>query len=85
MSGIEVTGNIRMGRSEVVFRVSGVVVIDVTVDEDGNVADIWSSSGNIFLRQSAIDAVKQWKYSPTLMNGKPVPVRSEVRVNFALN
>lgn len=37
------------------------------------------------LDQAAIDAVRQWKYSPTILNGAPVPVIMTVTVTFALN
>ena len=66
-------------------RVSGVVVLDVLVDVGGNVTDITVKSGPALLRNAAIDAVRQWKYSSTLMNGIPIPVVGEVRVDFRLN
>jgi protein TonB len=40
--------------------------------------------GHPLLNQSAIDAVRQWQYSPTLLNGEPVPVIATVTVNFVL-
>ena len=66
-------------------KVSGVVVLEVQVDEDGNVTEVKPVSGPALLRQAAMDAVRQWKYSPTLLNGEPIPVVAEVRVNFSLN
>ena len=66
-------------------RVQGVVLLQVTVDEIGNVTDINIIRGHPLLNQSAVEAVRQWKYSPTLLNGEPVPVIATVTVNFLLN
>jgi periplasmic protein TonB len=65
-------------------RVQGRVVLIVNVDEEGNVSDIKISSGHPLLNDAAITAVKQWKYSPTLLNGEPVPVIATVTVIFNL-
>ncbi|MDR1726914.1 MAG: TonB family protein [Acidobacteriota bacterium] len=66
-------------------RVQGEVILEVEVDEEGNVVDIIVKSGHPLLKQAAVDAVKQWKYSPTLLNGEPTPVTADVKVNFKLN
>ena len=66
-------------------RVQGVVLLQVTVDETGNVTDLKIIRGHPLLNQAAVDAVRQWKYSPTLLNGEPVPVIATVTVNFLLN
>jgi TonB family protein len=63
-------------------RVSGQVALEIVIDEEGSVVEIQVISGHNSLQQAAIDAVKQWKYSPTLMNGNPIPVRAEVRITF---
>ena len=65
-------------------RVQGKVVLVVTVDEEGNVTDIRVTSGHPLLDEAAVSAVKQWKYSPTLLNGEPVPVIANVTVFFNL-
>jgi len=65
-------------------RVQGMVLLKVTVDEQGNVADIELVRGHPLLTQAAIDAVRQWKYSPTILNNEPVPVIATVTVNFVL-
>ena len=65
-------------------RVSGIVLLQVTVDERGLVAGIKLIRGHPLLNQSAIDAVRQWMYSPTLLSGEPVPVIATVTVNFVL-
>ncbi len=65
-------------------RVQGQVVLVVTVDEEGNVTDIRVTKGHPLLNDAATSAVKQWKYSPTLLNGEPVPVIANVTVFFNL-
>ncbi len=65
-------------------RVQGQVVLVVTVDEEGNVADIKVTKGHPLLDEAALNAVRQWKYSPTLLNGEPVPVIATVTVIFNL-
>lgn len=65
-------------------RVSGIVLLQVVVSETGQVKDAKLIRGHPLLNQSAIDAVRQWQYSPTLLNGEPVPVIATVTVNFVL-
>jgi protein TonB len=65
-------------------RVQGRVVLVVTVDEEGSVSDIRVSSGHPLLDEAALTAVRQWRYSPTLLNGEPVPVIATVTVIFNL-
>ena len=65
-------------------RVQGGVVLVVTVDEEGSVAEIKVISGHPLLYEAAVTAVRQWKYSPTLLNGEPVPVIATVTVIFNL-
>jgi protein TonB len=64
-------------------RVQGKVVLVVTVDEEGSVADINIASGHPLLDEAAVTAVRQWKYSPTLLNGEPVSVIATVTVTFS--
>jgi protein TonB len=65
--------------------VSGNVILEAVVDEEGNVSAIKVLSGHTFLVDAAVQAVKQWKYSPTVLNGEPVPVIATVTVIFRLN
>ena len=65
-------------------RVQGVVFLKITVDEQGNVSSWTVIRGSALLNQAAIDAVRQWKYSPTLLNGEPVPVVATITVHFRL-
>jgi TonB family protein len=64
-------------------RISGFVDLTVTVDEQGYVSDIRVVRGHPLLNDAAISAVKKWRYSPTLLNGQPVPVIATVRINFS--
>jgi len=63
----------------------GTVVVTAEVDEKGNVASAKAISGPVTLRQAAIDSVKQWKYSPALIDGKPATAQVNVNVQFRLN
>jgi protein TonB len=65
-------------------RVQGIVLLKVTVDEQGSVANIELVRGHPLLTEAAINAVRQWRYSPTILNNEPVPVIATVTVNFVL-
>ena len=65
-------------------QIQGVVLMAVTIDKEGNVAKIELISGHPALAPAAIDAVKQWKYKPYLLNQTPVEVDTQVQVNFTL-
>jgi TonB family protein len=64
--------------------IQGVVLLQVIIDKEGNVANIQLISGHPLLAPPAIDAVKQWKYKPYLLNETPVEVETQVQVNFTL-
>jgi TonB family protein len=63
-------------------KVGGVVVIEATIDAEGKVADTKVLRSAPLLEQAAVDAVRQWEYTPSMQNGKPVPVVMTVTVNF---
>ncbi len=65
-------------------RVQGRVILVINMDEQGNVTETKVKHGHPLLDDAAVAAVKQWKYSPTLLNGKPVPVIATVTVDFNL-
>ncbi|MGB2897843.1 MAG: energy transducer TonB [Candidatus Acidiferrum sp.] len=65
--------------------VHGDVVIDSVIDANGNVTEMKLMSGNPLLVTAAFDAVGQWKYQPTLLNGTPVAVEMTVTVHFNLS
>jgi protein TonB len=65
-------------------RVEGVVILEATIDRHGRVANARVLCSIPLLDQAAVDAVREWQFSPTLLNGVPVPVIMTVTVNFTL-
>lgn len=65
-------------------RIQGVVHLATTIAADGTVQNIEVISGHPLLVPAAMEAVKQWLYRPTLLNGNPVEVITQVDVNFTL-
>ena len=66
-------------------RVSGVVVVELTLGEDGKVRNATILRSVPMLDQAALDCVRQWQFTPTVVSGKAVPVLMTVTVNFALD
>jgi periplasmic protein TonB len=66
------------------MRLSGVVQIDILIDETGKVATIEKSSGPDILKRAATDALKKWKFKPFLRDGQAVKAAGFVKFNFAL-
>jgi protein TonB len=64
--------------------VQGVVILEVSIDTEGNVRSARVLRSIPILDAAAIAAVEQWKFAPTLLNGAPVPVIMTVTVNFTL-
>ena len=62
--------------------VAGVVIVEATIGPDGKVIDAKVLRSVPLLDQAALDAVRQWEYAPTLLNGVPVPVVMTVTINF---
>ena len=60
----------------------GEVLIEVSVDEQGNVASVEGVTGDRVLLDAAIAAVRQWKFDPTKLSGKPVRVIGRLRFRF---
>ena len=65
-------------------RVQGTVQVQINIAKDGKVQSLNVVSGPPELVQAAVDAVRQWEYKPTLLNGEPVEVLTTVDVNFTL-
>ena len=65
-------------------RVQGIVLIEAVIAPDGTVRDARILRSHPLLDAAALDAVRQWRYTPTLLNGVPVPVIITVTVNFRL-
>lgn len=72
-------------RIAVVTRMQGTVHIQAIIERDGAIGHLKVLSGPPLLQNAALDAVKQWRYKPTLLNGEPVEVVTEIDVNFTLN
>ena len=66
-------------------RVSGIIVLEAVVAANGSVTDVQVLKSVPLLDQAAIDAVKEWAYAPTTLNGVPVPIIMTVTVNFSLD
>lgn len=64
--------------------IQGVVVLEAEVNKEGRVEILRVLTGHPLLLEAAIEAVKQWVYKPTLLNGEPVNVVTTINVNFAL-
>ena len=65
-------------------RISGTVRLHAIIAKNGSVEQLTVESGHPLLVQAALDAVKQWRYQPTLLNGEPVEVDTEIDVIFSL-
>lgn len=66
-------------------KVTGAVVLHAVIANDGTVSKLDYVSGPPFLTNAAIEAVKQWRYRPTLLNGQPAEVDTTINVIFALD
>jgi protein TonB len=65
-------------------RLEGVVMLEATIDERGNVERLRVTQSAPLFDQAAIEAVRHWRFTPTLLNGVPVPVLMTVTVKFTL-
>ena len=66
-------------------RIQGQVVLQAEISKDGTIQNLQLISGHAMLAPAAIEAVKQWRYKPYLLNGEPVAVETQVVVNFSLS
>jgi protein TonB len=65
-------------------RTQGLVVLTALISKEGRVEELQVVSGHPFLAKAALDAVRQWRYRPYLLNGQPVEVQAQITVNFVL-
>ncbi len=65
-------------------RVSGMVIIEATIGPGGDVLDATVLRGHPLLDSAALSAVRQWRFTPTLLNGKAIAVVMTVTVDFQL-
>ena len=66
-------------------RLEGTVLLMAVIGKDGSVKDVRVESGLPILAQAAIDAVRQWRYKPYMIDGEPVEVDSRITINFTLS
>ena len=65
-------------------RIQGSVLLQAEISKDGSIENLRLISGHPMLAPAAIEAVKQWKYKPYILNGEPVAVETQITVNFTL-
>ena len=65
-------------------RASGLVTVEVVIDETGKVISAKAVEGHVLLRQAATQAAQDARFSPTLLSGQPVKVSGQINYNFAL-
>jgi protein TonB len=67
------------------MRISGAVELTGVIGVDGHIRELQIVHGHPLLARAALDAVRQWVYEPTLLDGEPVEVIAPITVNFRLN
>lgn len=65
-------------------RVQGMVSLGVLISKEGDVIDVKPFSGDPELIKISVDAIKQWKYKPYLLNNEPVEVETRIQINYTL-
>ncbi len=66
------------------MHIEGAVELVATISKSGDISSVKIAAGNPQLARAAVDAVKQWKYKPYLLNGEPVEIQTQITVNFKL-
>jgi protein TonB len=66
-------------------RIQGRVLLQAEISKDGTIENLRLINGHPMLAPAAIEAVKQWRYKPYMLNGEPVAVETQVEVNFTLS
>jgi protein TonB len=66
-------------------RIQGAVILRAIISKAGTIENLQALSGHPLLIPAAIEAVKQWRYRPYVLNGEPVEVETQVAVNFILS
>ena len=65
-------------------RIEGTVILCADISKEGEIQNLRAASGPPELIPSSIEAVSRWRYKPYLLNGEPVAVSTEIKVNYAL-
>jgi protein TonB len=71
-------------RPAILIRQQGTVLLQATIGRDGTIQNLHAISGPPLLIKPALDAVRQWRYRPYLLNNEPVEVETQITVNFTL-
>jgi len=71
-------------KTALAMRIEGTVELTTTISKTGEITHVKVVSGEAQLAKAAVDAVKQWKYKPYLLNGEPVDIETQITVNFKL-
>jgi protein TonB len=71
-------------RNALTMHVEGTVLLIATIAPSGSISAVKVLSGEPLLTKAAVDAVKQWKYKPYMLNGEPVEIQTQVTVDFKL-
>ena len=66
------------------LHIAGTVALGATISKSGRIEDLRVLSGHPLLREAAIEAVKNWRYRPYLLNGQPVEVKTMIEIHFTL-
>ena len=66
------------------MRQTGVVKVEVMVDENGQVSEVQKIEGPVLLQSAAKDAVKKWRFKPFVKDGQPVKATGFINFNFSL-
>jgi protein TonB len=67
-----------------IAHIQGDVILAATISKNGAIENLHQVSGHPILVQAAMEAVKQWKYKPYLLNGEPVEVETTIKVSFKM-
>jgi len=65
-------------------RVTGEVALQATISETGTVKSLRVVTGHPLLNEASMEAVRHWRYSPTVLNGQPAEIMTTITVNFSL-
>jgi protein TonB len=65
-------------------RIQGVVVLQAVIGKEGAIENLRVLTGHPMLAPAAIEAVRQWRYRPYVLNNEPVEVETQITVNFSL-
>jgi protein TonB len=66
------------------MRIQGTVLLQATINKEGNIGNLKVVSGDPVLVRAATDAVHQWRYKPYYLNGEPVDIETQITINFKL-